>query len=103
MTGKNGVQGVWLNGQQYPSSGLPVNVEVQKPYAAGEVILQVEGKNTLYTLRAGQTLYLEDDRIREPYEQQLTPSSVSPVVGDEATVALPGPEPGPVGGVTDKP
>lgn len=103
VTDKNGVRGVWLNAQQYPSSGLPVKVKVQKPYTAGEVILQVEGKSKLYTLRPGQTLYLEDDRIRESYEEQPTPSSVSQAGSDEAPAASPESEPGPVGGVTNKP
>ncbi len=97
VTRKDGVQAVWLNGQPYPATGLQVNVEVEKPHTAGQVVLQVPETGKRYPLRPGQTLDLTSGRIRESYE----PLPVAASVGTKAGV---GSETGsPAGPVSDPP
>ncbi len=84
VTGKGGVQAVWLNGRQYPQADLPVHVKVQKPYSSGQVVLRVEEKGKTYSLRSGQTLYLGEDRIREPYERPPAAATSTPAATTEA-------------------
>lgn len=101
VTGKSGVRAVWLNGRSYPSTALPVNVEVRKPYAAGQVVLQVPDNSKSYALRPGQTLYLGDGRIRESYERPPAPAAAGAVGTDAA--AKGGAAVGPGGGTPEKP
>ncbi|MBU1565739.1 MAG: hypothetical protein KJ630_08930 [Proteobacteria bacterium] len=92
VTRKDKVQALWLNGQRYPATGLQVNVEVEKPYTAGQVLLQVPENGMRYPLRPGQTLDLNNGRIREAYE----PAPVDASAGTKAAgVAEPASSAGP--------
>lgn len=77
VTGRDGVRAVWLNGQRYTEDGLPANVQVVKPYTVGQVVFRNEETGELYRLHPGQTLDLNEGRVRELYERQSSPATVT--------------------------
>lgn len=76
VTGKSGVQALWLNGARYSGTDLPANVKLHPPFVAGQILFHVPETGKSYTLRPGQTLDTGDGRIRESYERPA-PASIS--------------------------
>jgi hypothetical protein len=76
MSRGNGRKTVWLNGVSYDRAQLPENVRVREPFTAGQIEFRVKEKGKTYSLRPGQTLDIENGRIRESH--QRTPEVVGP-------------------------
>lgn len=94
VTGKSGVQAVWLNGARYSGTDLPANVELHPPLLAGQILFHVPETGKSYTLRPGQTLDIGDGRIRESYERPAAASiAKSPPVQEPVQRTEPPSEP----------
>ncbi len=106
VTRKNGVQSVWLNGRSYSSAtSLPANVRVDKPYVAGQVVLKVPETGKSYPLRPGQTVDINEGKIRESYERPPTAAAAATGTSTAAaeTTAMPAAIVEPVRGMPEKP
>ena len=87
---------MWLNSIKYTGTELPTNVDLHPPFIAGQILLHVPEKGTSYPLRPGQTLDINDGRIRESYERAPVASEAESKPVPEPAAPLTEPPSGPV-------